>query len=107
MLSMIGLFITDNYVKRKPRLLTLVSIMAFIALFMANFYLPVHHSIQDSQQNLRPAYTTLLVLACYVFFNVTRTSVAFVLGLFTTIIHVIAIIIITYKESNLILKRVS
>lgn len=106
-LSIIGLFITDNYVKHRPKLLTVVSTVAFVALFISNFYLPVHHSIQDSQQNLRPAYTTLLVLACYIFFNVTRTSVAFVLGLFTTIIHIVAIIIITYKESNTVMKRVS
>lgn len=106
-LSIIGLFITDNYVKHKPKLLTVVSSVAFVALFVANFYVPVHHSILNSQQNLRPTYTTHLILACYIFFNVTRTSVAFVLGLFTTIIHIVAIIIITYKQSDVILRRVS
>lgn len=105
--SVIGLIFTDNYVKRYPKFLTVVSTLAFIILFVTNFYLPIHHSIQDCQQNLRPAYTTILILACYVFFNIKRISVAFIFGLFTTIIHLVAVIIITYKESNFLLRRVS
>lgn len=105
-LSLVGLLITDGYVKRHPRLLTVASVLAFVILFINNFFVPLYHAFNGPQENLRPAYTTHIIITVYIFLNVKRNIVALVLGLGVTTVHVVVEVFITYRNKDMLYQRV-
>lgn len=107
-LSLVGLLITDSFVKKHPKLLTVASVLVFVILFINNFFIPFYHGfIAEPEEHLRPAYTTHIIITCYIFLNVKHTIVALLLGFTATIAHVVVEIFITYKDRNMLYERVS
>lgn len=107
-LSLIGLLFTDSYVKKYPKLLTIASAVVLAILFINNFFIPFYHGFFiDTVDHLRPAYTTHIIITCYIFLNVKHAIVAFILGATATIFHIVTEIFITYKDKDKLYERVS
>lgn len=107
LLSIVGLYISEKYIKKRPKLLTVVSTSAFFTVFAMNIIVPVYHFFANDT-SYRPAYTTLFILSCYVFFNITSNMYAALLGFAMSVIHIFVLVFITYrKNSNMIGERVS
>jgi len=73
------------------------SIIAFVVLMFINIFVPVYHFLANDQ-HFRPAYTTYLIIASYIFFNIQMNIVAVILGVLATIVHVTILIRITYLQ---------
>lgn len=106
-LSLVGLLITDGYVKKYPKLLTVASVTALVILFINNFLVPFYHGLTEPEENLRPAYTTHIIITCYIFLNVKHTLVALMLGLVVTAGHVAIEYFVTYRNKDMLFERVS
>ncbi|KAI4469490.1 adenylate cyclase type 1 [Holotrichia oblita] len=98
-LPVFGLLVSERYVKNHPKLLLVLSAMAFVLLFLANILVPIVHYVHDDEY-LRPIYTTLLIISCYVFLHVTSNVIAVCLGFIVTIAHLLILNFITYSDST-------
>lgn len=96
-LPILGLLLSEGYIKRHPQTLRLWSLIAFVFIYIVDVTLPIFHS---STANFRPAYSTQLIIACYVFFSVSNFVSAFLMALLVTISHVLILVFITYKNSS-------
>lgn len=105
--SLVGLLVTDSYVKRHPKLLTIASVITFVILFINNFLVPLYHGFTEPEENLRPAYTSHIIITCYIFLNVKHTVVALLLGLVVTVAHVAIEIFVTYRNKSMLFERVN
>lgn len=107
-LPIIGLGITDGFVKQHPNLLNVISAAAFFVLFFVNFFVPIYHGL-SGEYKLIPAYTTYLILSCYIFFNIYNNLIACLLGFLVTFTHIVvaSTIIYAYEQPQEIAKRVS
>lgn len=93
--------------KKHPKLLTIASVLVFVILFVNNFFIPFYHGfLTEPEEHLRPAYTTHIIITCYIFLNVKHTIVALLLGFAATIAHVVVEIFITYKDRSMLYERV-
>ncbi|GJQ87133.1 hypothetical protein Trydic_g23979 [Trypoxylus dichotomus] len=97
-LPIFGLFVSEKYVKDHPKLLSVLSVIAFVLLFLTNILVPIVHYAAWGE-NLRPIYTTLLIISCYVFFHVTSNTIAVCMALAVTAVHLIVLIFITYARA--------
>lgn len=102
-LPLIGLFISESYTKQYPNVLKIISIVSFLLLFAIDIAIP----LINIKNQLRPAYTTHLIIACYVFFNIPKTYVSCIMGLVVTITHILILAFVTYEESDVLYQRVS
>ncbi|KAK9693464.1 Adenylyl cyclase N-terminal extracellular and transmembrane region [Popillia japonica] len=126
-LPVFGLLVSEKYVKNHPKLLLVLSAMAFVLLFLANILVPIVHYVHDDEylrpiyttlliiscyvflhvtsniiddEYLRPIYTTLLIISCYVFLHVTSNIIAVCLGFIVTIAHLLILNFITYSDNT-------
>lgn len=97
MLPILGLLLSEGYIKRHPQALRFWSLIAFVLVYIVDVTLPIFHSTTAS---FRPAYSTQLIIACYVFFSVSNFISAFLMALLVTISHVLILVFITYKNSS-------
>lgn len=105
--SIVILVITDAFVKNRPKLLKFLAGNAFVIVFFMNFFIPYYYRSEKFDGNLRPAFTTYLIISNYIFLNVHNDLVAVVLGLFVSVFHVVTLILVTYQHSTKIYQRVS
>ncbi|KRT84073.1 hypothetical protein AMK59_727 [Oryctes borbonicus] len=96
-LPIFGLFVSERYVKNHPKLLSVLSVMAFVLLFLTNITVPIVHYLWR-EDNLRPIYTTLLIISCYVFFHLSSNILALCMGCAVTIAHLIILVFVTYVQ---------
>jgi adenylate cyclase len=105
--SIILLILTDNYVKKHPKLLKIFAGTAFVTTFFMNSFIPFYYNNHETYGNLRPAYTTYLIISNYIFLNIHNHVVAFVLGLFVSIFHLVTLILVTYEDSDRRIERLA
>ncbi|RZC43228.1 adenylate cyclase type 2-like, partial [Asbolus verrucosus] len=103
--SMILLIVTDNYVKQHPYLLKIFAGAAFVTIFFINAFIPFFYRNKQDYANLRPAYTTYLIISNYIFLNIHNNLVALVLGLFVSIFHIVTLILVTYDNTGKLYQR--
>lgn len=72
-----------------------VTILTILVLITIDFFIPLYHS---SEALLRPAYTTHIVIVCYVFLPISDNLQAFTFGTAVTICHLIILGLVTYKK---------
>ncbi|XP_030751470.1 adenylyl cyclase X E-like isoform X2 [Sitophilus oryzae] len=108
-LSVIGLYFLEVTVKNQKEW-SYFPTTAFIALFIGNFFVPLYHSFVDVPDGYyyTPAYTFLLIIACYVFFGVPKNWIATMAGLLVSAVHVITVLFISYDtlDTDKKIKRV-
>ncbi|XP_045463603.1 adenylate cyclase type 7-like isoform X2 [Harmonia axyridis] len=104
-------FVTDGsgYVTLRKRTLKIITIILFVLLNAVNLVVPLYYFVSDLNVQLRPAYTTHIVISCYVFFFISDLAFTVVLGLLTTIIHILILVFITYYglSSPTLISRIS
>lgn len=106
-LSTVALFIKES--KNKTYTLFPISIttLSIVLLLTCDLFVPLYHA---TLALLRPAYTTHLIIACYVFLPISDNFLAFIFGCSVTICHLITLGFVTYngspKESLLLRVRI-
>ncbi|XP_001812566.2 adenylyl cyclase X E isoform X1 [Tribolium castaneum] len=103
--SVLLLVITDKYVKAHPKLLTILAAAAFITTFFMNFFIPFYYKDHKPFGNLRPAYTTYLIVSNYIFLNIHNNVLALALGVFVSIFHLVTLILVTYEDHDRLFQR--
>uniref|UniRef100_V5G4W0 adenylate cyclase n=1 Tax=Anoplophora glabripennis TaxID=217634 RepID=V5G4W0_ANOGL len=104
-LSMFGLYLVDKIVEKYKKL-QYISLLAFAILFFVNAFVPYYHNIKDGNGNYRTAYSSHLILSCYVFFSIHDVLVSFVMGLFVSVFYIMTLILTTYAGSDMLWQRV-
>lgn len=103
-------FVTDGcgYVTLRKRTLKIITVILFVLLNGVNLIVPLYYFASDLNVQLRPAYTTHIVISCYVFFFISNLAFTVVLGLLTTIIHILILVFITYYglSSHVLVGRI-
>ncbi|KAL3284168.1 hypothetical protein HHI36_018335 [Cryptolaemus montrouzieri] len=100
--SSIGMFfVTDGCgrINLEERTLKQITIISFLLLNLVNLVVPLYNVLSADVQ-LRPAYTTHIIICCYVFFFISNIAVTIALGLITSILHVLLLVLITYKDQS-------
>lgn len=103
-LPIVGLLLSETYIRKHPKALKIVSAIAFFLLYVADITLPVYH---DKEENFRPSYSSHLILACFVFFNVANYIYSLILAIIVSVTHILILYFITYRDSSIAFKRVS
>lgn len=87
-------------VYRRQQLGVTVSITMTILLLIVDLGLVVYYSLQSNlQTQLRPAYTTYILLVIYSFLPIVRNRQAVVLGIIVSLCHLLVLASVTYKTS--------
>lgn len=103
-LPIIGLLLSESCIKEHPKILAVLTTIAFLSLFIVDITLPIVHKNLD---NFRPSYSSHLILACFVFFNFSKLWYALISSLLVTFAHLMILAFMTYKESTMLIKLVS
>lgn len=96
-LSVVALITSESRTRSNRHMFLYTSIIAFALLMFINISVPVYHYLVNDQR-FRPAYTSYIIIATYIFFNIQKNVVAIILGVLATIAHVTILIIITYQQ---------
>ena len=95
-------------VYRRQQLGVTVSIIMTILLLIVDLGLVMYHGQRPSlQTQLRPAYTTYILLVIYSFLPIVRNRQAVLLGIIVSLCHLSVLASVTYKSSPNILSLVS
>ncbi|XP_022904809.1 adenylate cyclase type 2 isoform X2 [Onthophagus taurus] len=91
--SVVILYLSEKLVKKRPTLLCSITVVVFIIFFFMNVAIPTFHNIKllikgDSSISFKPAYNTLFILSCYVFFNIVSNTKAAILGLLMSTFYI-------------------
>lgn len=106
-LSVLGLYLVDRIVE-KYRKLQYISLSAFAILFFVNAFVPYYHNLREEDDGIyRTAYSSYLILACYIFFGIHDLLVCFIMGLFVSVFYIMSLILTTYAGSDMLWQRVS
>ncbi|CAH1132480.1 unnamed protein product [Ceutorhynchus assimilis] len=100
-LSIIGLIFLEITQRRQKRWKYLC-VVAFLVIFFANFFPPIYHDLKktNGRHPYTPAYTFLLVNSCYIFFGVAKNWVSSLLGVIVSLVHIVTLILFTYKNKD-------
>lgn len=105
-LSAIFFVLNERYVKNRSRLLTTLTLSIFALVFFTDLAVPIYYGLAGLQPNLRPAYTTHLLITAYVFCNIRSDLGAFLLGLFVSVSHLLTLAYVTYRGREYFWTRV-
>lgn len=106
-LSISGLYLVDKIVEKYKKL-QYISLTAFAILFFMNAFVPYYHNLREADDGTyRTAYSSYLILACYVFFCIHDVLVSFIMGLFVSVFYIMTLILTTYAGSDMLWQRVS
>ncbi|XP_050295207.1 adenylyl cyclase X E-like isoform X2 [Anthonomus grandis grandis] len=105
--SLVGLVILEIVKKRSTRW-DYFCVIAFLVIFVANFFPPVYHDLMgtDLTCTYTPAYSFLIIIACYIFLGIEKGFVAAILGTVVSTAHVLTLIFVSYRESHMKTARV-
>lgn len=104
-LSISGLYLVDKIVEKYQKL-QYISLLAFAVIFFVNAFVPYYHNIMDGNGKYRTAYSSHLILSCYVFFSIHDVLVSFIMGLFVSIFYIMTLILTTYSGSDMLWQRI-
>lgn len=105
-LSAIFFVLNERYVKNRSRLLTTLTLSIFALVFFTDLAVPIYYGLAGLQPNLRPAYTTHLLITAYVFCNIRSDLGAFLLGLFVSVSHLLTLAYVTYRGREYFWTRI-
>lgn len=87
-------------VYRRQQLGVTVSIIMTVLMLIVDLGLVVYYGLQSNMQTqLRPAYTTYILLVIYSFLPIVRNRHAVVLGIIVSLCHLLVLASVTYKTS--------
>lgn len=99
-LALTALYLNEIYTKNKPNILKLLASIIFSLVFLTDLIIPIYYGLSTYSLHLKPAYTTHVLIACYLFCNITSNSLAFLLGITITICYLLVLGFVTYKDAN-------
>ncbi|VEN34886.1 unnamed protein product [Callosobruchus maculatus] len=100
LLSLLGLFTVDKMSQMYGNLHRM-SLFAFIVVFGMNIFVPLYHKeFKKDLTWVRPVYTCLLTISCYVFFDIYSKVRAVFMGLAVTAFGMATMYYCTYKEQT-------
>ncbi|CAH1961742.1 unnamed protein product [Acanthoscelides obtectus] len=99
LLCLIGLFVVDRIAKKYGNLHRM-SLFALFVVFSMNIFVPWYHKeFKKDLTWVRPVYTCILTISCYVFFDIFSTLKALCMGLAVTSFGMLTTYFCTdYKE---------
>nr|CAI5842103.1 unnamed protein product [Callosobruchus analis] len=109
-LSLLGLFTVDKMSQMYGNLHRM-SLFAFIVVSLMNVFVPLYHKeFKKDLTWVRPVYTCVLTISCYVFFDIYSKIRALCMGLAVTVFGMATMFYCTYninqESSDNVLKRV-
>lgn len=104
-LSMLGLYTVD-IVAEKYKKLNQISLISFgIVLFVSGF-VPYYHWFYDGNR-FRAAYSSHLILACYLFLSIDNLWMATGVGVTVSLLHLLTLYFVTYSNDSITWRKVS
>lgn len=97
-LSIIALLMKESFGKSCTVFPLTVTIVSILLLALCDLFVPLYHAVYAVL--LRPAYTTHLVIACYVFLPISDNVQAFIFGFAVTLCHLFTLGYVTYFRSR-------
>lgn len=76
-----------------------LSCFSFAVIVFMNFFVPIYHELSNNG-HFRPAYTTHLLLFCYMFLNIQNHLYAIIIGTIITITHLLTLYLVVYSNNN-------
>lgn len=104
-LAIIALFLKETIGKTCAAFPLVVTVLTILLLVASDMFIPLFHS----SYFLRPAYSSHIIIACYVFLPINSNLQAFIFGFAVTMCHFVIVGFVTYKKasSDLFFNRVS
>ncbi|XP_043784053.1 adenylyl cyclase X E-like isoform X2 [Apis laboriosa] len=96
----IALSFKSKIIIRNTYLSVILSCLIVVLLAIGDLAVPFYYTLyNDEAPPIRPAYATHALLACYVFLPLTKNLHALILGITTTTCYLVALSLITYRNS--------
>ncbi|PBC32829.1 Adenylate cyclase type [Apis cerana cerana] len=96
----IALSFKSKIIIRNTYLSVILSCLIVVLLAIGDLAVPFYYTLyNDEAPSIRPAYATHALLACYVFLPLTKNLHALILGITTTTCYLVALSLITYRNS--------
>ncbi|XP_025834972.1 adenylate cyclase type 2-like isoform X2 [Agrilus planipennis] len=94
-LSAVTLIFNESYLLKNSKFIMTISITVFAIVFLINFLVPLYH-FWINFYIIRPAYTTIIIFSCYLFFNINKGYVTFILGSFVSLCEISYLCFVVY-----------
>ncbi|XP_034941992.1 adenylate cyclase type 2-like isoform X2 [Chelonus insularis] len=96
----IALSFRSKLITRETYLPVLLSCIIVVLLVLGDLAVPFWYTLNytEDMRTIRPAYSTHVLLACYVFLPLTENLHAFILGITATLCYLLSLSLITYRN---------
>ncbi|CAH0547706.1 unnamed protein product [Brassicogethes aeneus] len=105
LVSAVGVLTIDTIV-RKTKRWKLFQLFWFFLVFTQNIFVPLYHNYSATVPKLRPTYSSVLVISCYMFFSVFSNKVAILCGLLVSTSHILTMFFTTYVDTSKTWERI-